>query len=119
VQSEAAVEVFAAIVQREGGVCRDSSTQAGTRLSFEHTRLGPGMKGSANEVTYAIYIMGGSQIDLGVELSKGTYRAEWVNTKTGKVDKREEVKPLGRDFVLSSPRYTDDIALRIVRSTNK
>jgi len=68
---------------------------------------------------YAIYIRGGSQIDLAVDLPAGSYRAEWVNTKTGKLEKKEEIKPLGRDFVLVSPKYADDIALRIVRIGKK
>lgn len=68
---------------------------------------------------YAIYIRGGSQINLAVDLPNGTYRVEWVNTKTGKVEKKEEVKPLGRDHILTSPKYADDIALRILRSAKK
>jgi hypothetical protein len=68
---------------------------------------------------YAIYIRGGSQIDLAVDLPAGAYRAEWVSTKTGKVEKKEEIKPLGRDHILVSPKYTEDIALRIVRTTKK
>jgi hypothetical protein len=68
---------------------------------------------------YAIYVRGGSQVDLAVELPNGTYQAEWVNTKTGKVEKNEEVRPLGRDYILTSPSYTDDIALRIVCAAKK
>jgi len=62
---------------------------------------------------YAIYIRGGSQLELAVNVPDGSYRAEWVNTKTGKVDKKEEFKPLGRDHILASPKYSEDIALRI------
>jgi hypothetical protein len=70
-------------------------------------------------VAYAIYIRGGSQIDLAVDLPSGIYRAEWVNTKSGKVEKKEDIKPLGHDHILTSPKYADDIALRIVRMAKK
>ena len=63
--------------------------------------------------TYAIYINGGNEAKLIVELPKGTYRAEWVNTKTGKVDKTETFQHDNGNRTLSSSKYVDDIALRI------
>jgi len=62
---------------------------------------------------YAIYINGGSSASLVVEMPEGTYEAEWVNTKTGKVDKKEEFQHAGGNRTLLSPEYVDDIALRI------
>jgi len=62
---------------------------------------------------YAIYINGGSEATLAVELPAGAYRAEWINTKTGKVDKEETFEHAGGNRTLSSPEYADDIALRI------
>ncbi len=62
---------------------------------------------------YAIYINGGSKAKLIVELPKGTYRAEWVNTKTGKLDKTETFRHANGNRMLHSPKYVDDIALRI------
>jgi hypothetical protein len=62
---------------------------------------------------YAIYINGGNQANLIVELPKGNYRAEWVNTKTGKIDKTETFQHKGGNRKLPSPKYIDDIALRI------
>jgi hypothetical protein len=62
---------------------------------------------------YAIYINGGNQVDLVLALDRGAYNAEWVNTKTGSVEKRESFRYGGGDRTLSSPKYTDDIALRI------
>ena len=38
---------------------------------------------------YAIYINGGSEAQLQIQLPKGKYTAEWLNTKTGKTDKKE------------------------------
>ena len=63
--------------------------------------------------SYAIYIKGGNEAKLIVELPKGTYRAEWVNTKTGKVDKTETFQHDNGNRTLSSSKYVDDIALRI------
>ena len=63
---------------------------------------------------YAIYVNGGNKADLVVELPAGTYRAEWVNTKTGKTDKEETLEHSGGHRTLSSPQYSDDIALRIL-----
>jgi len=63
---------------------------------------------------YAIYINGGNQSELVVALSRGAYKAEWVSTKTGSVDKQETFRHPGGNRTLHSPRYTDDIALRIL-----
>ncbi len=62
---------------------------------------------------YAIYINGGSKANLAVELPGGTYKAEWVNTKTGNVDKKERFRHAGGNRTLHSPKYSNDIALRI------
>jgi len=64
---------------------------------------------------YAIYLNGGSKANLVVELPAGTYRAEWVNTKTGNIDKKDGFQHAGGNRTLLSPNYSDDIALRIQR----
>jgi hypothetical protein len=48
-----------------------------------------------------------------LELPAGKYRAEWVDTKSGAVAKREEFKHDGGARKLVAPGYRDDIALRI------
>lgn len=55
--------------------------------------------------------------DLGltIALPPGTYNAEWVDTKTGAVAKRERFKHQSGERTLSVPRFQDDIALRIKR----
>jgi hypothetical protein len=63
--------------------------------------------------SYAIYIKGGNKAKLIVELPKGIYRVEWVDTKTGKVDKTETFQHDNGNRTLSSSKYVDDIALRI------
>jgi hypothetical protein len=65
---------------------------------------------------YAIYINGGSEATLTVELPAGNYKAQWINTKTGKIDKEETFEHTGGNRTLVSPQYVDDIALRIRKS---
>jgi hypothetical protein len=65
---------------------------------------------------YAIYLNGGSQANLQVDLPAGAYRADWVNTKTGDVDRSETFDHAGGARTVSSPAYSGDIALRILRS---
>jgi hypothetical protein len=64
--------------------------------------------------TYAMYLSGGISADLVVELPAGWYRAEWVNPRTGAIDKAAEFDHKGGQTTLTSPRYDEDIALRIV-----
>jgi hypothetical protein len=65
---------------------------------------------------YAIYINGDNVEQLLVKLPNGRYQADWINTKTGKTDRTEPFQHNGGSRVLSAPQYSEDIALRIVRS---
>jgi len=65
---------------------------------------------------YAIYVNGGTQINLTVKLSRGAYVAQWVNTRTGNVDRGIRFRHSGGNRMLRSPGYDRDIALRIVES---
>ncbi len=47
------------------------------------------------------------RIRLALDLPLGSWRVSWINTKTGRIDKRERV------VILESPAYTEDVALRI------
>jgi hypothetical protein len=62
---------------------------------------------------YAIYLKGGSRAALTLDLPAGRYRAEWLNPRTGKTDKTEDVNHAGGHVVVASPEYTEDIALGI------
>jgi len=62
---------------------------------------------------YAVYVNGNSVTELAIELPPGEYKAEWVNTKTGLVEKAESLKHDGGSYTLQAPGYIDDIALRI------
>jgi hypothetical protein len=50
---------------------------------------------------------------LSLDLPAGSYRAEWIDTKTGKASKREDFSHAGGPRTLVSPQYTEDIALRL------
>ncbi|MEP0844643.1 MAG: hypothetical protein HRF43_18235, partial [Phycisphaerae bacterium] len=62
---------------------------------------------------YAVYVLGGTRAELALELPAGTYRAEWLNTRTGRIDKAEDFTHQGGARSLASPPYTQDIALRV------
>ncbi|KPK45287.1 MAG: hypothetical protein AMJ65_00315 [Phycisphaerae bacterium SG8_4] len=64
---------------------------------------------------YAIYINGDTKADLMVALPTGKYKAEWLNTKTGRIDKTETFEHSSGHRLLGPPTYKDDIALRISR----
>ena len=62
---------------------------------------------------YAIYVNGSGLASLPIELLAGQYKAEWLNTKTGDIEKTESFTSSGT-HTLQVPTYTDDIALRII-----
>lgn len=62
---------------------------------------------------YAVYLNGGTKADLVLDLPKGDYNAEWVDTKTGKVAKAEKLTHPGGPVTVASPEYAEDIALRV------
>ena len=64
---------------------------------------------------YAIYFNRGTGAELDVELPAGNYGAEWVNTKNGRVEKDEAFNHGGGTRTMSSPAYSEDIALRLTR----
>ena len=63
---------------------------------------------------YAVYLRGGKAAELVLDLPAGTYKAEWVNTRTGAVDKAENVRHEGGPRTLACPAYQDDVALRVL-----
>lgn len=62
---------------------------------------------------YALYVRGGSQVDLTLALPKGRYRAEWINTHSGTVTQADKIEHRGETLTLHSPAYSEDIALRL------
>ena len=64
---------------------------------------------------YAIYINGGSQVRLTLELPAGNYKAEWLSPKTGNVERAHLLRHPGGKEQFLSPAYSEDIALRLQR----
>jgi hypothetical protein len=64
-------------------------------------------------VEYAIYLCGGKRATLTLDLPTGRYRAEWLNTLSGNVDKAEDISHGGGTVTLVGPEYKDDVALRV------
>lgn len=62
---------------------------------------------------YALYLKGGKQADLKLNLPSGNYTAEWVDTKIGTTVGKERLRHPGGAASLVSPEYSEDIALRI------
>jgi hypothetical protein len=65
---------------------------------------------------YAIYFFGSHQLNFTLNIPAGQYKAEWLDPVTGKILKNERVKSNGKVSV-TSPRYTEDIALRVLPVT--
>ena len=65
---------------------------------------------------YAVYLKGGSSGNLTLAIPPGHYRAEWLNPRTGAIDTSDEVVHEGHSLTLASPAYSEDVALRLVRS---
>jgi hypothetical protein len=59
---------------------------------------------------------GERQVRLAVHLPAGSYEAVWIDTKDGHTGKRVRFTHTGGNKTLESPRYSEDVALRI-RST--
>lgn len=64
---------------------------------------------------YAIYLHNGPGCDLKLNVPEGNYRTEWINTLNGNVIKAEKVKHTGGVITLTSPDFSEDIALKITR----
>ena len=67
---------------------------------------------------YAVYVRGEGLNGLALDLPSGPYRAEWINTRTGAVDKASTFRHPGGQRTLRPPSYSEDVALRIKRSEN-
>lgn len=63
---------------------------------------------------YAIYVNGSGLASLPIDLPAGRYKAEWLNTKAGDIEKTESFTSDRGSHTLLAPNYAEDIALRIV-----
>jgi Putative collagen-binding domain of a collagenase len=63
---------------------------------------------------YAVYLRGGTAAQLTLDLPAGKYKAQWVNTKTGKIENDDTIQGSAATRV-TAPDYQEDVALRVVR----
>jgi hypothetical protein len=64
---------------------------------------------------YAVYLAGGRPGPLVLDLEKGRYRAQWIDTANGRVASEERFAHRGGPRSLPPPPYEEDIALAIER----
>ncbi len=62
---------------------------------------------------YAFYIKGGGKANLKLNLPAGSYRIEWMDTKTGEIAASGKLRHPGGVASVNSPEYIEDIAFRI------
>ena len=64
---------------------------------------------------YGMYLDGNGPLEVRFELPAGEYAGDWVNTKTGEVERLERFRHLGGEKVLRTPGFRNGIALRLKR----
>lgn len=62
---------------------------------------------------YAIYWMGGKQVNLELNLPAGNYSLEWMDPMTGKKEKKITLNHPGGKARIEPPGYLEDFALKI------
>jgi hypothetical protein len=65
---------------------------------------------------YAIYLDGKGSSELTLSLPSGDFKLEWINTKTGAIDKSENFHHAGGEKILTSPPFENGIAVRLTRA---
>jgi hypothetical protein len=99
----------------------DQTTIRNSRITGHGaSKSAPAAEGTVRAISeagkaYAIYVNGGAHAELVLELPSGSYQAEWVNTKTGRVEKTETFSHAGGNRTEVSPPYSEDMALRVTR----
>jgi len=64
---------------------------------------------------YAVYVKGGTQAELALDVPTGNYHVEWLNPKNGENEGAQVVEHPGGPLKLPSPEYVEDIALSLRR----
>jgi hypothetical protein len=62
---------------------------------------------------YGIYLDGNGRTDLTLDLPAGDYSGDWVDVRTGRIEKSEDFRHPGGDKVLQTPNFQNGIALRL------
>lgn len=66
---------------------------------------------------YGMYFDGDGPAKVTLDLPAGHYSGEWVNVKTGRVERAEDFQTAGEEIVLQSPEFKNGIALRLKKAT--
>lgn len=66
--------------------------------------------------SYAVYIRGGQEASLEVELPAGKYDAVWIEPRDGNLHRQETIDSDGNKLTLTSPQYKGELALKITKS---
>jgi hypothetical protein len=71
---------------------------------------------SAQGREYAVYLDGSGPTDVTLDLPAGQYSAEWIDVRTGSIEKSENFRHARGDKVLRAPDFQKGIALRLKRA---
>ena len=69
---------------------------------------------TAEREIFAIYAREGIEGSIVLDLPAGRYRTEWIDTQSGDITASDELNHSGGPTRLASPKFSNDIALRIV-----
>jgi hypothetical protein len=65
---------------------------------------------------YAVYVKGGTQADLLLDVPPGKWRIEWLKPGSGESEGASVVEHVGGELTAKSPAYVEDIALSLRRA---
>jgi len=51
-----------------------------------------------------------------LDLPEGDYSGDWINVRTGKIERSDDVRATRGDVILKSPDFMNGIALRLKRA---
>jgi len=65
---------------------------------------------------YAMYFDGDGPTEVTLDLPEGDYSGDWINVRTGKIERSDDVRATRGDVILKSPDFMNGIALRLKRA---
>jgi arylsulfatase A-like enzyme len=75
-------------------------------------------KSLGTDQAFGVYLWGDGRTTLTVDVEAGSWREEWVDTRTGETRKEGSHAHAGGPLALTAPPYENDIAVRLVRDTS-
>jgi len=66
-------------------------------------------------IAYVAYFMNGGQGAISFEIEPGRFHLDWLNPRTGAVEKSQDLDRQGGPLTLAMPPYKEDIALRLLK----